>query len=362
MKYLILTLSLLSFFISSLLFVKEFNLAELKQELEHTGLFKDAGAAFTHDGKETLVCYRQTHRNFYILLMTMSISSLGFIYYAFVQKNQLSKKLIIINNEVVLKNQVIEEKNTEIISGINYAKHLQRAMLSNTNILKEYFSKYLIINRPKDIVSGDFYWVEKVGSYIFIAVADCTGHGVPGAFMTILGNSLLNQIVLENKIISTSEILSELNKRLFQTFVTEKEIDKVNDGMDIAIIRFDCLTKEVLFSGARRNLLVLSNDNCNEVKGSRQSLGAEKNHNTPFGEEALILNKGERIYLYTDGVTDQLGGENYKKFMTKNFKELLNSNKSLDLNQQREMIKGTITKWKGNNIQTDDILILGLEI
>lgn len=362
MKYFILTLSLLSFLISSMLFVKEFNLAEFQKELTHTGLFKDADYAFTHAGKETLVCYRQTHRNFYILLMTLSVSSLGFIYYAFEQKKLLSKKLTIINAEVTKQSEIIENKNSEIISGINYAKHLQRAMLSNTNILKEYFSKYLILNKPKDIVSGDFYWVEKVDDYIFVAVADCTGHGVPGAFMTILGNSLLNQIVLENKVISTSLILSELNKKLFNTFATENLNDKVNDGMDIAIIRYECLSKEILFSGARRNMLILSIDSCQEIKGSRQSLGAEKNHVTSFGEEVTKLTKGDRIYLYTDGITDQLGGDNYKKFMTKNFKELLNSTKSFELNEQRKVVKDTIFNWKGNNNQTDDILLLGLEI
>ncbi len=362
MKYLILSLSMLSFAISSMLFVKEFDIAEFKSDLKHSGFFKDVGDSFTHEGKEELVCYRQTHRNLYLLLLTISISSLGFIYYAFEQKKQLSKKLTETNIEVIKQNELIENINTEMLDGINYAKHLQRAMLSNTSVLKEYFKNYIILNRPKNIVSGDFYWVEKVDDYIFIAVADCTGHGVPGAFMTILGTSLLNQIVIENKIFSTSQILSTFNEKLLNSLVTEVENQKVNDGMDIALLRYDCNKSELMFSGAKRNMLLLSENDCKEIKGARQSIGEAKFLSIPFNEEIIKMNSSERVFIFTDGLTDQLGGENYKKFMSKNFKELLNSSKHLELSEQRIVIKNTISKWIGTNIQTDDILLLGFEV
>jgi len=369
MKYFILTLSICSFAISSLLFIKEFNIAEFKEEIEHTGFFQDANKSFANHGDEKIVCYRQTHRNFYIVMMSLAVSTLGFIYYGFEQKKKLSKELLTKNSEINNQNieithqkEIIEEKSKEVISGINYALHLQNAMLSNIGILKQLFNNTLVIYKPKDIVSGDFYWVEKIDNYIFIAVADCTGHGVPGAFMTVIGNSLLNQIVLENKNYSTSDILFQLHKKLHTTFISEKSEKQIHDGMDIAIIRYNIDNQELLFSGARRNILICEGENVFEVKGSRLTLDASKEPVHTYGEECLQMKKNSRIYLYTDGITDQLGGDNYKKFMAKNFINLLKNSTSLDMTKQEEMIKNNLTEWQGKHNQTDDILVLGIEI
>lgn len=363
MKYFILTLSILSFCISSLLFIKEFNLAEFKEEIAHTGLFQDANASFTHSGEEKIVCYRQTHRNFYVLMMTLTVSSLGFIYYGFEQKKRLSKELLIKNEEVVQKSEIIEEKNKEIISGLNYAQRLQRAMLSDNEILGKRFPNSWILNKPKDIVSGDFYWMAEVDKYIYIAVADCTGHGVPGAFMTILGSTLLNQIIIENRVLETENILNDLCHKLYDTFYSENNDQKVNDGMDISLIRI-CTQNNILqFSGAKRNLLVVTeNDKFTEMTGSRQMLSASKVNTESYGFETMNIIGKTRLYLYTDGITDQLGGRDYKKFMSKNFKNLVASSFDLPMPAQRQKTKEAFISWKGENTQTDDVMVIGIEI
>lgn len=363
MKYFILTLSILSFCISSLLFIKEFNLAEFKEEIAHTGLFQDANASFSHPGDEKIVCYRQTHRNFYILMMTLTVSSLGFIYYGFEQKKRLSKELLIKNEEVVQKSEIIEEKNNEIISGLNYAQRLQRAMLSDNEVLKKRFPNSWIINRPKDIVSGDFYWMAEVDKFIFIAVADCTGHGVPGAFMTILGSTLINQIIIENNTLETEQILNDLCHKLYDTFYSENQNQKVNDGMDISLIRICTESKELQFSGAKRSLLVVTEkDLYSELAGSRQMLSASKVNTESYGCEAMIAKGKTRLYLYTDGITDQLGGTDYKKFMSKNFKNLIANTFDLPMQDQRQKTKESFISWKGDNTQTNDVMVIGIEI
>lgn len=363
MKYFILTLSILSFCISSLLFIKEFNLAEFQEELVHTGLFKDANASFSHAGDEKIVCYRQTHRNFYILMMTLTVSSLGFIYYGFEQKKRLSKALIIKNEEVVQKSEIIEEKNNEIISGLNYAQRLQRAMLSDNEILAKRFPNSWILNKPKDIVSGDFYWMAEVDKFIFIAVADCTGHGVPGAFMTILGSTLLNQIIIENNVLETEQILNDLCHKLYDTFYSVNHEQKVNDGMDISLIRICTESNELQFSGAKRNLLVVTEkDKYTELTGSRQMLSASKINAVSYGCETMIATNRTRLYLYTDGITDQLGGTDYKKFMSKNFKNLIASTFDLTMPNQRQKTKEAFISWKGENTQTDDVMVIGIEL
>jgi len=363
MKYFILTLSILSFCISSLHFVKDFNLVELKEELAHTGLFQDANSAFTHLGSEKIVCYRQTHRNFYVLMMTLTVSSLGFIYYAFEQKKRLSKELIIKNEEVVQKSDIIEEKNKEIISGLNYAQRLQRAMLSDNKILAKRFPNSWILNRPKDIVSGDFYWMTEVDNFIFIAVADCTGHGVPGAFMTILGSSLINQIIIENNVLETDNILNDLCHKLYDTFYSENQNKKVNDGMDISLIRVCTTTNTIQFSGAKRNLLVVTENNIyKEMIGSKQMLSASKINSESYGCESMTVQGKTRLYLYSDGITDQLGGNYYKKFMSKNFKNLLANTFDYSMNNQRQKTKDSFLNWKGTNDQTDDVMVIGIEI
>jgi serine phosphatase RsbU (regulator of sigma subunit) len=361
MKYLILTLSGLSFLISATLFIKEFDIHELKDEFEYSKMLSDAQNSFNKESSEKIVCYRQTHRNFYVLILTLSISSLGFIFYAFEQKKAIAKKLELSNSEITKKNIVIEQQNTEILSAMEYSKQVQRAMLSNYELLKEHFKEHFIFYKPKSIVGGDFYWINKVESYVFIACIDCTGHGVGGAFMTILANSLLNQIILEYKEISPSIILEKLNDLLIKTF-TNNGNERSLGGLDISIIRYCLEERELLISGAKRPVFIGSDDGLIELKTNKVSLGSEKNIGYKFDEQTRKMKKGDSIFMFTDGYPDQLGGENYKKYSSSKLNQLLSENYKKDMGTIRQQIKLENNQWKGINEQTDDILFIGLRV
>src|SRR5688572_4086180 len=228
-------------------------------------------------------------------------------------------------NNIEKKNEEIESKNKDITDSINYSKRIQLAVLPNEEYIQRSIPLFFILYQPKDIVSGDFYWFHEINRDEYILVcADCTGHGVPGAFMTVIGSNLLSHIISENKITSPTEILKQLDSRITDTLKQDKAKEfHVQDGMDMALIKVNKLKKEFIYCAAKRPAMLIRNGELMEIKANKFSLGGMRTDVKSFVEQAIPYQEDDLLYLFTDGYIDQFGGEQYKKFMISRFRELV---------------------------------------
>ncbi len=289
--------------------------------------------------------------------------------------NQNNEELAAQRDEIQEQKYNIEKANININESIDYANRLQRAILSNTEILKKYLSDFFILYNPKDKVSGDFYWWTHIENKTIIAVADCTGHGVPGAFMSMLGSSLLREIIQKEYITHTGVILRRLRKEIIKTLNQKGEIGEQNDGMDISIITIDNKTNTVQYSGANNPLYIITNNarilkdytplkdynGFYEIKPDKMPISIyEKMDN--FQTNDIKLEKGDKLYMFSDGYADQFGGQKGKKYKYKSFKDILFNISELAMEEQKNILDVNFENWKNNEEQTDDVLILGLKI
>lgn len=264
-------------------------------------------------------------------------------------------------NIIAKQKQLVDSKNKEIIDSINYAQTIQEALIPNEKEIKSSFNEAFVIFRPKDIVSGDFYWQAITKQYHFIAVADCTGHGVPGAFMSMMGISFLNEIVNEKNIYDTSAIITTLRERVINSLNKADGKDK-RDGMDMVILRFDFSNKEVMFSGANNSIYHITDNNLTEIKGDKIPVGLYHEELKPYTSSTFSINKGDRIIATTDGLPDQFGGEKGKKFMYKRLENIILNNQTSTLSIIKKKLITEFDVWKGENEQVDDITLIGIEI
>lgn len=255
----------------------------------------------------------------------------------------------------------IRKKNEDITKSINYAKLIQTAILPSENILKNNFAEYFIFNKPKDIVGGDFYYFHENEINVTLAVADSTGHGVPGGFMTMLGHAFLDDIVNRKNTTTTGEILDKLRENIINSLGQSYDNTGSKDGMDISICKIEKNSLKTQFSGAYNPILIINELQTRIIKADKMPIGVYIKMK-PFTTEELQLKKNDLIYMFTDGFQDQFGGEKNQKYMARNFRNLLSSNKNKSLNIQNEIIENELNIWKGNKSQLDDILILGLKI
>ncbi|HLC84135.1 MAG TPA: SpoIIE family protein phosphatase, partial [Bacteroidia bacterium] len=261
---------------------------------------------------------------------------------------------------------LIELKNKDITDSINYAKRIQTAILPSVENIQKHLLNSFIIYQPKDIVSGDFYWFTEKDNRFIVAIADCTGHGVPGAFMSMIGNDILTQIVIEKGITTPNIILSNLHEGVKKSLKQDTNESETKDGMDIAIVSFgknDYSTIE--YAGALRPLWLLKKNAVEiiELKADKHSIGgAYSEQTTDFTNHTIKLDKGDSIYLSTDGYADQFGGEFGKKMMTKNMKELLISIQSKSMVEQQNILENNFKIWKASREQVDDVLVFGVRI
>ncbi|MCS7028908.1 MAG: SpoIIE family protein phosphatase [Bacteroidia bacterium] len=279
--------------------------------------------------------------------------------------NNLEKRVKERTQEVVAQKEIIERQNKDILDSIRYARRIQENLLPNDEQIQKTCSKYCIFYEPKDILSGDFYWYTTRYHYAFIAVADCTGHGVPGAFMSVIGHTLLNQIVNQEDIYEPAQILLQLHKKLGKILSYSEAYSEqtIRDGMDVAIIRYDLLDKKIHFAGAKRPLILVSKDGLQEIKGSSYSIGGEMNVVEPTYEQHTIqAQSGDRVYLFTDGYTDQFDAEDKKRYSIKQFREFLLNHRFVPMQEFKKILIDEWQNWKGRNTQTDDILVIGIEI
>ncbi len=261
------------------------------------------------------------------------------------------------------QNEEIVEKNKNIMDSILCAKNIQQAILPDDEKLKNIFDEAFVMSKARDIVSGDFYWFAERDNKVLIAAVDCTGHGVPAAFLNVLGNTLLNQIVHEANVISPSLILEELNNRVINSLRSNKVYVEIDDGMDIALCMIEKEKQKICFAGAKRPLYFLHNNDLVVLKGDHFPVGGSlfelQRH---YNERELPYKKNDIIYLFTDGVVDQFGGEMNKKFMYSRLKKLLLDIAQFPLDRQKEAIEKEIALWMGDNEQTDDMLFIGVRV
>jgi serine phosphatase RsbU (regulator of sigma subunit)/HAMP domain-containing protein len=262
--------------------------------------------------------------------------------------------------EVIEKSKKLEIAYKEIRDSINYARRIQQSILPNNEMITEVFGNSFVLYKPKDVVCGDFYWFGRRGDEAVIAAVDCTGHGVPGALMTVIGNSLLNQIVTASTITSPGTILTQLDQRLHDTLKQHGSV-LTNDGMDAAVCRYRISKSEITFSGARRPLYLFKKGELIEIKGNKSPIGSFGHDlNKRFSEHKIAVTSGDTIYMFSDGLQDQFGGPDGKKFMIKRFRDILLAIQEMPMMEQGRRIEKEILDWQSNYEQTDDMLLIGI--
>jgi len=292
-----------------------------------------------------------------------------------VQSEQLMNR----NAEIIEKNEEIKAQSEEleiqrdvalkgkeeIIDSINYAQRIQKAIFPSKEYVNEILQDYFVLLKPRDIVSGDFYWIKKIKNFTIIAVADCTGHGVPGAFMSMLGTSFLNEIVSPRSLDNAGEILNRLRNKVKKSLRQRGRENETKDGMDIALYIINEETLELQFSGAYNPLYIIR-ENADEelrvIKADRQPIGVhiiEKE----FTNHKYQLQKNDCLYTFSDGYTDQFGGEAGRKYKIKNFQAILLANYKKPMSEQKELLNSNFENWIGKDYeQIDDIIILGMRV
>jgi serine phosphatase RsbU (regulator of sigma subunit) len=287
---------------------------------------------------------------FSVLILALCI--VFFLIYSVVRRKKASKI-------IAEQKMIVELKNKEITDSITYAKRIQEAILPSTSQLNKHLINGFIFYQPKDIVAGDFYWMHSVGDTTLYAVADCTGHGVPGAMVSVVCHNALHRTVREHRLTDPAMILDKTREIVIETF--DKGKREINDGMDIALCSVNFKEKKLYFSGANNPVYIIRNNELIEIKGNRQPIGKYTTI-TPFETHEIDLQEKDSVYIFSDGFADQFGGEKGKKFMYKSFRKLILSINDLSMDEQKLELKKVYNNWMGALEQVDDVCILGIKI
>ena len=253
----------------------------------------------------------------------------------------------------------VEEKNQEITDSITYAKRIQDAILPPSLELNKHLKDGFVLYKPKDIVAGDFYWLEVIDDVVFYAAADCTGHGVPGAMVSVVCHGALNRAVREFKLTNPADILNKVRELVVEAFNTSS--DNIKDGMDIALCALNFETNQLTFSGANNSLYIISKGVLREIKANKQPIGRYVT-SEPFTKHEIQLIKGDTVYVFTDGYADQFGGDKGKKFKYEPFREMLLANQTKSMDDQKMFLDKTFEVWKGELEQVDDVCVIGVRV
>lgn len=279
------------------------------------------------------------------------------------KKNHLLRQQ---NEEIIVQRDLVSEQHLSITKSIQYAKQIQTAMLPPVSYFSELLNEVFILFKPLDIVSGDFYWVRQVNQYVIITAADCTGHGVPGAFMSMLGISSLNEIAQRREITQANQVLNELRYQIKQSLRQHGQHDESRDGIDMSLCVIDLEKRKMQFSGAYNPLYLIKGVEGEaelvEIKADRMPVGYFTGKDRSFTNHEIQLDIGDTFYLFSDGFIDQIGGIKNKKFMSKNFKRLLLEVHDKPLYLQKGLLEKALSDWMGHNSQVDDILVIGIRI
>jgi len=279
------------------------------------------------------------------------------------RKEYLEQELEKRTREVQEQKEELFQKNTDITESIKYAKRIQSSVLPDISRLSTVFKEAFIFFAPRDIVSGDFYWFDWIDKERFMVVcADSTGHGVPGAFMSMIGTALLQDIVTRKKITRPSAILRELDRQIFSTLNQNQEVETANDGMDIVVCEFNFANRHVTFASAMRPVILILDGEQNYVRGNRSSIGGESVSEKFFDDQEYTLREGDTIYLFSDGFPDQFGGNGNKKMKISRLRSLIDDIKELPLEEQHRRMREFFYEWKGDFDQVDDVIFMGMRM
>ena len=331
-----------------------------KKELEISNLEKDKIA------QQAEIKQQETESLLYLVGLGLAILLIVFVSIAFLQKRKANLLIQKQKDEIEIQKDIVEEKNSEILDSISYAKRIQQSILPPKQVVKNYLPESFILYLPKDIVSGDFYWMEtttnnKGEDTILFAAVDCTGHGVPGAMVSVICHNALNKAVQEFKLTSPAAILNKVEELVQESF---SDIDEsVNDGMDIALCALNYNNKEIQYAGANNPLWIIRNNSkeIEEVRANKQGIGGIRKKEL-FDNNIIQLQTGDSIYIFSDGYADQFGGPKGKKIMRKQFKEILLNVVEQDSAKQKELLQQNFETWKGNLEQIDDVCVIGVRI
>lgn len=322
---------------------------------------KEQATKLMQDKKDALsnekIKQQTQQRNYFIIGFIAAFTLLIFIFNAYRQKKEAN---IIISNQkkvVEMKNEIIEEKQKEILDSINYAKRIQYTLLAHADFLNENIPNNFVFFHPKDIVSGDFYWASKRNNMFYLAVCDSTGHGVPGAFMSLLNIGFLTEAINEKGIEQPNEVFNFVRQRLIDNISKEGQ----KDGFDGILICIDKSKNSITYTAANNPPILIQNNSLVQLPCDRMPVGKGE-RKEDFKLYSVDINQGDTLYLYTDGYADQFGGPKGKKFKYKQLNELLVANCNRSLNEQNEIVKTIFDEWKGNLEQVDDVCVIGIRI
>jgi serine phosphatase RsbU (regulator of sigma subunit) len=281
----------------------------------------------------------------------------------------LARRLVVVRKQLLRRNQLfsivdsekrdLELKNKNLTDSLIYAQRIQEALLPSEIYFRKHFQDSFIFFKPKDIVSGDFYWIGEKGDKVFVVAADCTGHGVPGALMSVIGMEIIGKAINEGNIETPSAILAVLSKALENTFSSEKNIGSViRDGMDIGLCQIDKAKKKMIFAGAFFPLYLIRHNSLTEIKGDKISIGFNP-AGIDYTDNEIDIMENDIFYVFSDGYVDQFGGSENKKFMYRRFRFLLTKIHSFSVDDQKSILDEEFRAWMGNNVQLDDIMVIG---
>ena len=285
------------------------------------------------------------------------------------QKEQIeaqNEELNQINEEIEAQRDLAHKQNEEITDSINYAQRIQSAMLTPESYISEILNEHFILYRPRDIVSGDFYWIKQVNQYVVVVAADCTGHGVPGAFMSMLGIGYLNEIVQRREVTQPNLILNELRRQIINSLRQHGGRDESKDGIDMALCVLDLKQNSMQYAGANNPLYLIRGEESDaellEIKPDRMPVGYYQGKFQAFTNHEISLEQGDAFYLFSDGYVDQKGGKENKKFLSRRFKTLLADIKDQPMLEQKLRLESALDDWMGTDFQVDDILVIGVRV
>ncbi|MES2284242.1 MAG: tetratricopeptide repeat protein [Bacteroidota bacterium] len=299
----------------------------------------------------------------FILAVALAVATIAIIIFRSLQITKKQKQVIEIQNkEITKQKQLVEEKNKDNADSVSYARRIQTSFLTSETYIKRYLKEYFILYKPRDVVSGDFYWIHQQGDYLYFCVADCTGHGIPGAFMSLIGMGILNEIINSKQIKETNAILDELRRIVILALNPEGAIEEGKDGMDLILGRLNLQTKELQYSAANNSFYVSRNGELIKHKLDKMPVGKYWEFEEPFRQQTIQLETGDTIYASTDGFQDQFGGAKEQKIMSKGLEKLISTVSQQPLHEQKEILEKKFMEWKGNSEQVDDVTIIGIRI
>lgn len=308
---------------------------------------------------EETVAARKRERNMILTGSLVLVVLLAFAVKSYLDKRKANNLLEDKNLFIETQKQKVEEQHKEILDSITYAKRLQDAILPNENELEKAFAEYFIYYQPKSIVAGDFYWMEKANDVVLLAVADCTGHGVPGAMVSLVCSNALNRSVYEYGLSDPGKILDKTRELVLENF--SKSQTDVKDGMDISLLSIDRGNNQIKWAGANNPLWYVSNNQFNELTANKQPIGKADNY-VNFTTHTLQLQKGDTLFLFSDGYADQFGGPKGKKLKYKQMQEILLEGRTRALRETEKRIQQKFSEWKGDLEQVDDVCVIGVRI